>query len=407
MIKAQNIKDIFLILTFLASLIISAISNYSYNSFVLKAMINLILLIFIYFDYKQLKKKKGISYRIDYKLILIILLLIILPAITLIYTKNLIFGFEKLLYLIIGTIPLILASNYLLKTFINDRFYKFIEILVVICIVGVISSLILKPFQFGTLYKFSLENWSHVIFGRFIAATSLIIFMLSFNTDGKRFILLSSITILLVFGTFYSGLRAASIGITIFMLIFYIYSLYKKKLKTVHKIFPVFIFLMASILIIISFKNNKVVEQRFENMTDFNQLTFNEDAAIGARIEAYKISIERFEKHPIIGLGFGGFRTYYKSDLPIWIKYPHNIFLEALVETGIIGFILFIYLLIMVYKKLYKISFELFLFFIFSLWLAMFSKDIPTNSMLLIGIAFIGIDSGFFRNLELKFLKRF
>ena len=81
-------------------------------------------------------------------------------------------------------------------------------------------------------------------------------------------------------------------------------------------------------------------------------------------------------------------------------KYPHNLFLEFAVELGIPGILLCTFLLYIIFSSAKKVSTEVFIFFIFALWLAMFSKDIPTQSLLWIGLAFVGVGREGFRTQE-------
>ncbi len=391
-IKKDVIREIILLSTFLLSIVISSISNYTFYSFLVKGVVNIILILFIIYDYRLQIKRTNISYSIDKIFLRIIILIIIFPSITLFYSYNSLFGFEKILYLILGTIPVIISLNYLLQTWHPLRFKVFIIIISILGITGVISSLIIKPFEYGSVYKFNLFDWSHVIFGRYIGAMALIVFMYFLNLGkNKYYLLFAFVIVTLLLGTFYSGLRAAALGTAFFIPAYLVYSFFKHNINLKLKIISAASLTIAALIIFAYSNFNHIVDNRYNNLGDIHQLNFNNDPAIGARLSAYKISLERFEKHPVIGLGFGGFRSYYNGDFSLWIKYPHNLFLEVLVETGLIGFTLFLFLLFIMFKSIYNISFEAFFYFVFALWLAMFSKDFPTNSMLLTGIAFIGL----------------
>lgn len=64
--------------------------------------------------------------------------------------------------------------------------------------------------------------------------------------------------------------------------------------------------------------------------------------SIGVRISVIHEALYYFSKEPIIGHGFGSFPELTKSHL----SYPHNVFIEVLVETGIFGLILFVFVLL-------------------------------------------------------------
>ncbi|MCX7338584.1 MAG: O-antigen ligase family protein [Alphaproteobacteria bacterium] len=63
------------------------------------------------------------------------------------------------------------------------------------------------------------------------------------------------------------------------------------------------------------------------------------DEPLSTRFDYYRSALLAFTEHPFIGLGLGGWPIYRNlGDLP-W-QHPHNIALEVLAETGIIGGIL-------------------------------------------------------------------
>jgi O-antigen ligase len=117
-----------------------------------------------------------------------------------------------------------------------------------------------------------------------------------------------------------------------------------------------------------------------------------QDVTIIARLDALKYSINLWGTSPILGAGFGSFNTsYFNSKIGLELKYPHNFFLEVLAETGLLGFIFIILILIKTIQNIilitnpkYKFSFLIFfiVFFVF----AMFSKDLTFNIILLIFI---------------------
>ncbi len=63
------------------------------------------------------------------------------------------------------------------------------------------------------------------------------------------------------------------------------------------------------------------------------------DDPINWRIGYYHSAINAFLSHPIIGVGFGGWKNHYDIGSLPW-QHPHNIVLEVLSETGAIGGVL-------------------------------------------------------------------
>ena len=70
------------------------------------------------------------------------------------------------------------------------------------------------------------------------------------------------------------------------------------------------------------------------------------------------------------------------------MKYPHNLFLETGYELGTVGLITIVFLLFNIFNSVRKISGLMFFFYLYPLWLAVFSKDIASQSLLWSGIAF-------------------
>jgi O-antigen ligase len=63
------------------------------------------------------------------------------------------------------------------------------------------------------------------------------------------------------------------------------------------------------------------------------------DDPINWRIGYYQSAINAFLNHPLIGVGFGGWVNYHDMGSLPW-QHPHNIVLEVLSETGVIGGVL-------------------------------------------------------------------
>lgn len=81
----------------------------------------------------------------------------------------------------------------------------------------------------------------------------------------------------------------------------------------------------------------KVVERIKQTKTDLGEL----DESSKRRVDIWETAIELFKNSPILGIGFGVFR-YLGLDL----KDTHNIYVKFLVEQGVIGLLIFIWLII-------------------------------------------------------------
>lgn len=71
-------------------------------------------------------------------------------------------------------------------------------------------------------------------------------------------------------------------------------------------------------------------------------------ADLGGRVPLWKESITAFSEHPIMGVGGGAFRVVnpYKSA-------AHNTYLSVLAELGLVGFLLFFLLLVIVFRSIF------------------------------------------------------
>ena len=79
----------------------------------------------------------------------------------------------------------------------------------------------------------------------------------------------------------------------------------------------------------------------------------SEDGRISfdARLIIWQKALEVFKNYPLTGIGPGTFEDYFPS-YPIWgVPQPHNLYLAFLIQTGIIGFIGFIWLLVWFFKS--------------------------------------------------------
>lgn len=366
---------------FVFNLFVSTISNYQLYSFILKSIATVLLWSFIIYDKSRYNKDIKI-FRFKNKELLLFLGVTVYFLLTLSYSQNPAFGLKKIIYLVICTIPVVIACSYLVQRISFDTFRKSV------LPVGVITGLyvvLIYPFNQFSGYEFEIGRWSHVIYGRFLFLMFLITLISVYESKSKTHIIIYSIlTFFFVYITFLSGLRAAIIGIA--AITFLSLLLYRSNKKLI-------VFASVFIGFVLSFSIQQVSSnptKRLENLTKQN---FDNDASITTRLGVYQIAVERFFEYPLLGVGIGGFNKEYEGNkLPAALKYPHNIFLEFASEFGIIGLALFLILLYWMLRETYKIHIGLFLYVILALWLAQFSKDIPTNTMVWVVIGIYADD---------------
>ena len=402
----KNIKiflELVLINLFILNLAMGTISNYSEKIFLLKALVSIFLIAvtvvncrLLNEDWRAFIKDEGFK-----KTIVIILLLIAYLSITLTYSSNPDYGFQKILNFTISVVPSIIVFYFLISTLSETRIKLFIYTIVVIVTVSVSYIIIDYPFDQSTIYEYREGRWSHVIYGRMISsfAVVLLLYILSMIERGKtkeerlKVLFLMFITSIAIYGTYLSAFRAGFIGVLLVGIGLLLISTKIKvkgkkiltpdpRLLTYLKLFLPFI--LAAILIF-TIPAKDIVTLRFDNMIAIENLNFKGDSAILSRIEYWNLSLEVFNKSPIIGVGFGGFSSHHRIE-----SYPHNIILEIASELGIVGLIIFGWLLIIMFRSSYQYSLFTFLFLLFSFFLSLFSKELSNQGLLWIGVVFIG-----------------
>ncbi len=394
------------------------------------------------------------------KLFSILFLFICYLSLTLAYSSNPVYGFQKILNFIISVVPSVLVFYYLVSTLNELRLKLFIYSLGIISVLTVSYIIIVYPFDQSTIYNYKPGRWSHVIYGRMISSFAVVLLLylmwmiekgktrLRYDTvrqakeERRRVLFLMFITSLSVYGTYLSALRAAfvglmlvGVGLLVISAWFVVRSSRFKNLftgKRVHSaltkneelrtkelknnyaqagpgfgvLSTLLVITILSALLIFFVTKPDIINYRFDNMTAIDNLQFKGDPAIHSRLEAWELSWVIIKEHPFIGTGFGGFNGYNNIEWTKMIKYPHNIILEIVVEGGVVGLLVFCSLLAVVFKNIFHFEgtvntshvshltfyFLLLTFFLFTLWLALFSKDLSSQAVLWIGLAFYGFE---------------
>jgi len=383
--------EIILINSVILQVLVSTISNYSTVSFILKTLSFIIVFVLIIIDIKvnSISIRELFASQINKKFFFALGGLVFLPALSLLYSINPYFGFLKITALLISTIPPVLAISYLFLTRGKNNLLITITSLQVLTTLLIISGLVINPFTPQTSYSFQIDRWSHVLAGRLEGIVFIITLLLLINEKNKKLVLIYSLLLILFgYGIAITGLRSSLLGIILFTPVIILWYLYTKRID-LKRLSTISIIAAITIILCIVFpSSNQKITERYKSMADIENMRFGEDGAIHSRLDAYWISFEMFKERPIEGWGFGGFRNNNFGGLAYDIKYPHNIFIEFLVELGIIGLIFFLWLLYLIISSI-KFSPVLVFIFLFTVWLALFSKDIPSNTMLWVFLSFI------------------
>lgn len=306
----------------------------------------------------------------------------------------------KLLRLI-TLIPLLLVLTGFISAGSSRRTSRFIHMLYVFSIwVGVEgfwSLIFLETSVYG-----SLGSTNRIPVARLSGLAVLISIMYYFQSKklySKMFHVVAgcvcSYTLLM------SGSRAPLLGLMGAMTIFAILMYYQKfgvRISPVYKQKPKF-WILSPILplaIIIPLSTTDIIESVYT----LDRLTFiwtgYSDGSLSQRVEFYRKSVEFWILNPLLGNGVGSFSTLIGA--PDNRMYPHNIFLELLVEFGVLGFVLFTIILLIGVRGLLQGSLRykdlnytiIFVVFCYLFANATVTGDILHNKFLLIILAFVG-----------------
>lgn len=256
-----------------------------------------------------------------------------------------------LAYLVIGGISLVKAGDYLMdgvtiflrllaafSIYIllihkieSIKIVKWIFVVIIAAqIIPTVSGLLSQAGLTGLLYTDETVRLGDSGVGVYLSIISLFctIFFFNSKSNGNR-LLWGSLTGLFLAGLFFSFGRSGWIGF-VFGLVLMSSIRYKKLLF----ILPLVI-LLAVIFV-------PAIGQRFQDITMSNLGGDGSDTLSG-RIRYWIASIEVFKNHPIIGVGLGIGRYRVGDFLGDYSMMIHNDYVSTLVETGVIGFIVFLF----------------------------------------------------------------
>ncbi|MCX7834389.1 MAG: O-antigen ligase family protein [Ignavibacteria bacterium] len=341
------------------------------------------------------------------KLFYFLIAIVIYFTFTLSYSIDVGFGLKKLTYFFIGNFVVIFCTYYLFNYKLDFIISKGIYFLAIVGCLTVPIIVVFSPFEFGTTYKFDLTRWSHVFYSRFIGNIFLIWFIFLFVYNDSYFFNRENkvvnyynrystpinclIIVILALGIYLSGSRASIIFILLIATAIFIYTSFKKQLKSNKVIY--YIIFVGTILCLAYFLKigDEVMKFRYESFFELTDDLTKTEGSVTTRLALKEVAIEMFLEKPFFGYGLGSFYSYKSEEYIKIAKYPHNIFLEAGAELGILGVFVILILIILILKNSYKISIYLFFYFLYPLGLALFSKDISTQTLLWTGLAFIFI----------------
>lgn len=243
------------------------------------------------------------------------------------------------------------------KKFLTGLFWTFLGFITTVLIVNTYYILSMAPnlLYFTPETRFIIANifGGHAMRGSYLCQVALFLFLVVCATKTKRkkiFFFMLFVWSIIVFLKNYA--RGASIGLVMGILSTYLLLSRRAVLATLfkkHKIIIVFIItIIAGGVIYYSFGH------RFENMMyDSNVIT---------RINLWKNALSIIKDNFFIGIGLGNFVISVEG-FPVWTDptvlnkgfASHNIYLQILVEQGIIGFMLWTAFFVLIWKKAMKV----------------------------------------------------
>lgn len=209
----------------------------------------------------------------------------------------------------------------------------------------------------GRSRSFSTLGHPDLLGGFYVAMLPVMIALFRLNVRAKKLVAASflGMTIMLaVVGLFFSQSRSAWLAVTFSCILLAILSIRRTWLQ----IIKVRAFLVIGIILLLIIVSSSAfyVFHTFTSLTDTTTL--------GTRWQFYQNAWDMISKSPIWGTGFGTFRVYYPwhqnnrlaAQLgemlgPLRLEHPHNEHLEILSDTGIVGYLFFLWIIIEALRK--------------------------------------------------------
>lgn len=181
----------------------------------------------------------------------------------------------------------------------------------------------------------------HTVFGGKCSFILIILFVLFlFGKNNNRYLYIFSI-ILFLFALLLSGTRACYISVFSVLSLIVIFCIYNK-----YKIGKVFFLVALSLgLFVTVYVFNPLLNNRINNTN------INKDGSIIERIEIYKYGLNLLKEIRIFGFYPG---CAVKSPKNInKLPHFHNIYLQIILDFGILGFVLFVILIFFIFRRLF------------------------------------------------------
>ncbi|MBK7630198.1 MAG: hypothetical protein IPJ23_05785 [Ignavibacteriales bacterium] len=188
-ITKNYLTETALLVSLIANTVVSGISNNTSTSLMLKIISSSVLLMLLYLHLllNQIPVISFIKSKQLNRILIVMLFVIAYLALTLLYSSNPVYGFNKILNILISVIPGVIVVYFFFYGNNANALNKIITISSFIIIVLLMLVLWLQPFDHSTIYKFSPGRWSHSIVGRISSFITLILLLFTLvQTDSKK-----------------------------------------------------------------------------------------------------------------------------------------------------------------------------------------------------------------------------
>lgn len=252
---------------------------------------------------------------------------------------------------------------FVLGYYITDKISKYKIIMVYLAIFTIVAILSVLAY-YGLFYKtifnghFAGEGlyghvnafiW-HISLGAMcvlISSISLIFLLFKEDLTYKQKILLSIFSVFWIVVLFLTGSRGYYIaGFMTYCLIFIFYVYKFKKIKM-----PLIVLAISIVLAGIIYFTNPYMQQRIKNTS------LDSEDSVTYRLNAYPIAFEIFKRTPLFGVGpmqVVNRHEIQNSNL-VASKHLHSLYLNIITEFGLVGLVIFAYLIFQILKRLYDV----------------------------------------------------
>jgi len=223
--------------------------------------------------------------------------------------------------------------------------------------------ILFSGFCIVSIIKYStLTDIYYIIRGDNSARIGMLFFFFVFCAIGfyqaAKGLLLKSISAFIILtcilGGFYAGSKSAFIIFLVMSIAYYLFQIKAipnsiRKLKLLYPVVIVLILLFSLVIFKPAKINIENIKNPVKQITDYLITNDYNSYKTVFRLRIWNSAIVQFKQNPIWGAGYRS--TYYDEIADIDNSHPHNVFLQFLAETGLLGFGLFVLFLFLVFQK--------------------------------------------------------